>query len=95
MLVDISEGKEQIKCSFCKETSAISEIVNEDEIVVHKLYTHHKPWRDQSASGKQEQRPTVNEVCPECGHGKMYFWTKQLRSVDEGQTVFYECVECQ
>ena len=34
------------------------------------------------------------QPCPECGHQWMYFSTMQLRSVDEGQTVFYECVKC-
>jgi ssDNA-binding Zn-finger/Zn-ribbon topoisomerase 1 len=36
----------------------------------------------------------LSQNCPECGHPKMYFSTMQLRSVDEGQTVFYECVKC-
>ena len=38
----------------------------------------------------------VEEDCPvkECDSKKLYFRTAQLRSVDEGQTVFYECVKC-
>mmetsp|Transcript_298 Transcript_298/g.437 ORF Transcript_298/g.437 Transcript_298/m.437 type:complete len:130 (-) Transcript_298:1083-1472(-) len=39
-------------------------------------------------------RATVNEVCPKCSHGVASFYTMQLRSVDEGQTVFYECLKC-
>ncbi|KAJ2009199.1 hypothetical protein GGI04_000635 [Coemansia thaxteri] len=34
----------------------------------------------------------VEETCPECGCTEMTFYTIQMRSADEGQTVFYKCV---
>ncbi|KAJ4817015.1 DNA-directed RNA polymerase subunit [Rhynchospora pubera] len=40
------------------------------------------------------QRAVVNESCPKCNHPQLEYYTKQLRSADEGQTVFYECPEC-
>jgi DNA-directed RNA polymerase I subunit RPA12 len=36
-------------------------------------------------------RATINEECPKCHAPTMEFYTMQLRSADEGQTVFYEC----
>lgn len=39
-------------------------------------------------SNKNQSRAVVEETCPSCGHPRATFYTVQLRSVDEGQTVF-------
>ena len=43
---------------------------------------------------QEPTRATVEEPCVKCGHGIVGFYTVQMRSVDEGQTVFYECPQC-
>lgn len=47
--------------------------------------------KDSSAGNKHA---IIEEPCPKCAHPEMYFYTMQLRSVDEGSTVFYECPKC-
>jgi DNA-directed RNA polymerase I subunit RPA12 len=37
---------------------------------------------------------TIDEPCVRCGHTPVAYRTAQLRSVDEGQTVFYDCPRC-
>lgn len=41
-----------------------------------------------------EDGPIVERKCPKCGNEKMSYATLQLRSADEGQTVFYTCTKC-
>ncbi|XP_075160868.1 RNA polymerase I subunit RpI12 isoform X2 [Haematobia irritans] len=48
-----------------------------------------KEEQDSSAEG-----PVVERKCPKCGNDKMSYATLQLRSADEGQTVFFTCLKC-
>ncbi len=36
----------------------------------------------------------VEEICQKCGFDRMSYYTMQMRSADEGQTVFYTCLRC-
>ena len=42
----------------------------------------------------EADQATVSEQCPKCNHDRASFYTMQLRSADEGQTVFYTCLKC-
>ncbi|KAI0155011.1 hypothetical protein GGR57DRAFT_502196 [Xylariaceae sp. FL1272] len=36
----------------------------------------------------------TNETCEKCGNNEVKFSAVQLRSADEGSTIFYTCVKC-
>ncbi|XP_014205003.1 DNA-directed RNA polymerase I subunit RPA12 [Copidosoma floridanum] len=38
--------------------------------------------------------PIIDRRCPKCNNKQMSYATLQLRSADEGQTVFYTCTKC-
>ncbi|XP_017885605.1 DNA-directed RNA polymerase I subunit RPA12 [Ceratina calcarata] len=43
---------------------------------------------------EEAEGPVVERKCPQCQNDKMSYATLQLRSADEGQTVFYTCTKC-
>ncbi len=45
-------------------------------------------------SDQGETDATIEEPCIRCGNPEVYYYTMQLRSVDEGSTVFYSCPKC-
>ncbi|XP_057666170.1 DNA-directed RNA polymerase I subunit RPA12 [Diorhabda carinulata] len=53
-----------------------------------------KEDKRQKTNEVEEEGPVVERKCPKCGNDKMSYATLQLRSADEGQTVFYTCTKC-
>ncbi|CAH1963332.1 unnamed protein product [Acanthoscelides obtectus] len=53
-----------------------------------------KTMKDPKDEEEAEEGPVVERKCPKCGNEKMSYATLQLRSADEGQTVFYTCTKC-
>ena len=65
-----------------RSESTEKEILDEDEDVAASMVPQKKA------------RAVAKETCPGCGNPEMEYFTMQLRSADEGQTVFYECAKC-
>jgi len=43
---------------------------------------------------KENVNPVTDWECHKCGGKKAYFWIRQMRSGDEPESKFYECVKC-
>mmetsp|Transcript_276 Transcript_276/g.317 ORF Transcript_276/g.317 Transcript_276/m.317 type:complete len:107 (+) Transcript_276:1581-1901(+) len=65
--------------------------IEEKESHTTKEFAGKKQWSKEAAS---IERAMVKQRCPNCNAQKMYYTTRQMRSADEGQTVFYECPKC-
>lgn len=71
-----------------------------DTKVIVMRATSKKEMTSSDAIGKAGAETTAAKMvdgsvlCPKCSHKELFFRTAQLRSADEGQTVFYECCKC-
>lgn len=93
-------GSGDIECEVCPYRDNLS---NMAEIPTKTTYSSNRPtpmWAksdEEQAVLKKSQQPTratIEEPCVKCGTPEVGYYTVQLRSVDEGQTVFYECPQC-
>jgi DNA-directed RNA polymerase I subunit RPA12 len=89
-----------IKCVVCKQSSNLSNLSQLPFSTTHSADRPVPLWAksdDEQEALRQSQQPTratVEEVCIKCGASEVGYYTLQLRSVDEGQTCFYECPQC-
>mmetsp|Transcript_23474 Transcript_23474/g.36181 ORF Transcript_23474/g.36181 Transcript_23474/m.36181 type:complete len:119 (+) Transcript_23474:277-633(+) len=90
-----------VRCPCCSFTTNLSDIprkaltitsVSADTVVPTWAKSDDEQKAREQSSGVS--RATVEEPCVKCGEPEVKFYTLQLRSVDEGQTVFYECPAC-
>eukprot|EP00088_Acartia_fossae_P062657 TRINITY_DN757_c0_g2_i2.p1 TRINITY_DN757_c0_g2~~TRINITY_DN757_c0_g2_i2.p1 ORF type:complete len:118 (-),score=19.66 TRINITY_DN757_c0_g2_i2:10-363(-) len=79
-----------ISCLFCKTVVKVDEFQETEVNYVVKFNKVQKPKKKvEDAEG-----PVIERTCPKCKNDKMSFATLQLRSADEGQTVFFTCTKC-
>lgn len=89
--------QDDVKCSECSFHCKFADF-SVQEVVTRCPPRPRQPWaKDEDEEGEAKEldkHAVIAEPCPKCGHPELYFYTMQLRSVDEGSTVFYECPKC-
>jgi len=85
-----------VACGNCgKKASAdvlAAGAISTYEVVFNALRDVNARQREDDDEGPDG--PTVERRCPKCGHEEMSYAALQLRSADEGQTVFFTCLKC-
>ena len=89
-----------VLCQKCGGETSLENIKNhvietEDKYEFSKIWVNKlKNREDKLREERKTERTIINEKCPKCNYNQMYYYTMQIRSADEGSTVFYECVKC-
>lgn len=81
---------EEVKCPSCGEAQKAKDSIKLSEKVVKKEEKEVVSTDDKSS----EIHPLTDAECAKCGHGRAYFWTKQMRAGDEPETQFFKCESC-
>lgn len=91
-----------VRCSICNHTTNLS-TYSASELPSRTTTSADRPMPLWAKSDEEQaalrnlsepKRMVVEEPCIKCDAKEVGFYTVQLRSVDEGQTVFYECPKC-
>lgn len=102
---DLLDGQEssqgKIRCNQCNASYNSSKFQNlkvvtstNDKSFPSKIRSKKSLVKTSIAKNELKDGAIINEKCPKCANDKMHYHTLQLRSADEGATVFYACTAC-
>ncbi|EDQ31205.1 DNA-directed RNA polymerase, subunit M-transcription elongation factor TFIIS [Enterocytozoon bieneusi H348] len=75
-------------CKRCKV------LISENTISNYSIIQNKKIINTININEEKVSTFKTKNLCRKCGNNEAFVHTIQLRSADEGQTVFYECTKC-
>ncbi|XP_066942771.1 DNA-directed RNA polymerase I subunit RPA12 [Macrobrachium rosenbergii] len=93
-ILDLSAADKNVTCVVCRSKVSLNEILRREKAYTVK-FNSIKNYQTKAVEGNEVfgQMDSSRE-CSKCGNVGMSYTTMQLRSADEGQTVFYICPNC-
>lgn len=90
-----------MECSQCQATYPKKNFTNlevvtttADDAFPSALRSKKSAVKTTLKKGELKEGAVIKEKCPKCGNDEMHYHTLQLRSADEGATIFYTCTKC-
>lgn len=100
-LLDSISSKPTLDCKLCQKQYPTSNFANlkvvtksAEDAFPSALKLKRSVVKTSLKTDELEEGATINEKCPKCDNNEMQYHTLQLRSADEGATVFYTCTSC-
>ncbi|CAG8961668.1 hypothetical protein HYALB_00007704 [Hymenoscyphus albidus] len=96
-LLDSSTGNKNnvLKCDCCgaenPDTASKTSITKTNPASFPSLLRQQRSVIQKVERSDMENKATTQETCSECGRTEVRFTAVQLRSADEGSTIFYTC----
>ncbi|KAF7816672.1 DNA-directed RNA polymerase I subunit RPA12-like [Senna tora] len=82
------------QCPLCKTKKNIKDICGKEISYTISAEDIRRELGIVIMEEQKVQLSKVNKKCEKCGHDEATFYTRQMRSADEGQTTFYTCTRC-
>ena len=84
------EGEKTVTRCSCGYTNTNAEAARITEKKIEK-----KEERSFEAASHEKITAPLTEIdCPKCHNSQAYYWTRQTRAGDEGETKFHQCTKC-
>nr|ACQ58531.1 DNA-directed RNA polymerase I subunit RPA12 [Anoplopoma fimbria] len=80
------------RCSFCIPVAEFSGQEIRSTVIFNPEKQSSVALEDEE--GSELKGPVIDRRCSRCNKEGMVYHTRQMRSADEGRTVFFTCIHC-